>query len=332
MDPLTHTVTGLLLSRAGLNRWTPLATPILLIAANSPDIDIVTAAGGSLSYLHYHRHLTHSLIAMPVMAVLSVALVSVVARKPVRWAGAFAAALIAVATHVLLDLTNVYGVRLLLPFSARWFQLDLTSVVDLWIWAALLLCVGAPFLGRLVGSEIASNTKRSRSYGRGWAWFGLIFLFFYNGARGVLHSRAAAELNARMYQGAEPLRVLAAPDAAAPWLWRGMVETGDFFAIEDLNLTREFDPTRATIFRKPDPSPALEAARGNPVFVEFLRFAQFPFWQVLPVPDLADALQVQAIDLRFGTPIAPAFVATAIVDSQNRVTEAWFSYGRLRPR
>src|SRR5271157_6305162 len=60
MDPLTHTATGLFLSRIGLKRWTPLATPILLLAANAPDIDIVTASGGSLSYLHYHRHLTHS--------------------------------------------------------------------------------------------------------------------------------------------------------------------------------------------------------------------------------------------------------------------------------
>ena len=66
MDPLTHTATGLFLSRAGLNRLTPQAAPILMLAANAPDIDIVTTAGGSLNYLHYHRHLTHSLAAMPV--------------------------------------------------------------------------------------------------------------------------------------------------------------------------------------------------------------------------------------------------------------------------
>ena len=65
MDQLTHTAVGLFLSRAGLKRWTPLATPILLLAANAPDIDIVTAAGGSLNYLHYHRHLTHSLLGCP---------------------------------------------------------------------------------------------------------------------------------------------------------------------------------------------------------------------------------------------------------------------------
>ncbi len=332
MDPLTHTATGLFLSRAGLNRWTPLATPILLLAANAPDIDIVTAAGGSLSYLHYHRHLTHSLAGMPVLALLTVLVVRLAARKPVRWGGAFAAALVAVASHLLLDLTNVYGVRLLLPFSSRWFRLDLTSVIDLWIWGALLLAVAAPFIGRLVGSEIASSGSRPPAYGRGWAWFGLAFLLFYNGARGVLHARASAGLNARIYQGADPLRVLAGPSAVSPWRWRGVVETRDFYAVEDFSLAADFDPTRAEIFQKPDPSPAIDAARRTTVFQEFLDFAQFPLWRVLPVPDREDAQEVEVVDLRFGSPQAPAFVATAVVDGRGRVLEADFSYGRLRPR
>src|SRR5436853_2726722 len=119
MDNLTHTAVGLFLSRAGLGRWTPLATPILLLAANAPDIDIVSTAGGSLNYLHYHRHLTHSLLAMPLMALLPVLLVRLIARKPVHWLGAWAAATIAVASHLLLDFTNSYGIRLLLPFSSK---------------------------------------------------------------------------------------------------------------------------------------------------------------------------------------------------------------------
>src|ERR1039458_1415859 len=133
MDPLTHTVTGLFLSRIGLKRWTPMATPLLLLAANAPDIDIVTAAGGPLSYLHYHRHITHSLLAMPLVALGTVALVRLVSRKKIHWMGAFFAALIGVATHLLLDLSNTYGVRLLLPFSERWLRLDLLNVFDLWI-------------------------------------------------------------------------------------------------------------------------------------------------------------------------------------------------------
>src|ERR1041384_4515345 len=135
MDNLTHTAVGLFLSRAGLNRTTPLAAPILMLAANAPDIDIVSTAGGSLNYLHYHRHLTHSLAAIPVMAILPVVLVWAVARKPVRWMRAFLAAAIAVGSHLLLDYTNAYGIRLFLPFSAKWLRLDLTPVIDLWIWS-----------------------------------------------------------------------------------------------------------------------------------------------------------------------------------------------------
>lgn len=332
MDNLTHTAAGLFLCRAGLNRWTPLAAPVLILAANIPDIDILSASGGSVAYLHYHRHFTHSLLGMPVMALLAVAIVRLIARRPLSWMGAFAAAMVAVASHLLLDLTNVYGVRLLLPFSGQWFRLDYTSVIDLWIWAALLLAVVAPFVGRLVGSEIASTARRSRTYGRGWACFGLAFLLLYNGARGVLHSRAAAELDARMYQGANPIRVLAGPDAANPLRWHGVAETSDFYAMEDFSLAGEFDPTRAEIFRKPEPNPAIEAARRTAVFQEFLRFSQFPLWRVLPVSDLEEAQQVELVDLRFGSPEAPAFVATARVDNHNRVIAAWFNYGRIRPR
>src|ERR1035437_2293587 len=95
MDNLTHTAIGLFLSRIGLGRWSPGATPIVLIAANIPDIDVVSSAGGPLNYLAYHRHLTHSLLLMPVMALAAVVVVRVAGRKPVSWVGAFFAALIA---------------------------------------------------------------------------------------------------------------------------------------------------------------------------------------------------------------------------------------------
>jgi inner membrane protein len=332
MDPLTHTATGLFLSRAGLKRWSPLATPILILAANAPDIDIVTLAGGSLNYLHYHRHLTHALIAMPVMALLPVLLVRTVSRKPVKWLGAFAAAMIAVATHLALDLTNVYGIRLLLPFSQKWLQLDLTGVIDLWIWGILLLGVVAPFLGRLVGSEISSGAKRERHHGRGFAIFALLFLLLYNCGRSVLHTRAMAVLESRIYQGSAPLRAAALPDPANPLHWRGLVETGDFYAVDDLNLAGEFDPTRAAIFHKPEPDPALEAAGRAPAVAEFLRFSQFPLWRVSPVSEPENGKLVEVLDMRFGTPIEPGFMVSALLSSRLEVVQTWFQFGSVRPR
>ncbi len=333
MDPLTHTATGLFLSRAGLNRWTPAATPILILAANAPDIDIVTAAGGSLNYLHFHRHFTHSLAAIPLMAILSVAVVALLYRKKkVHWIGAFFAALVAVVSHLLLDLTNTYGVRLLSPFSGRWFHLDFTNVVDLWIWAVLLLCVLGPLISRLVSSEITSGGGKTRYPGRGFAVLGLAFLLLYNAGRSVLHTRATAVLDSRIYNGAEPLRVAALPDAVNPWRWRGLVETSGFYAVQDVNLAGEFDPTRATIYHKPDPGPELSAPRATPAFRIFLDFSQFPLWRVSPVAEPEGGKEVEVFDMRFGSPSAPGFHCGALLNSRLEVLNTFFSFGQVRPR
>jgi inner membrane protein len=332
MDPLTHTLTGLFLSRAGLNRWTPRASAILMLAANAPDIDVVSAAGGSLSYLHYHRHLTHSLAAMPVMAILPVLLVRGVSRKPVHWLGAFLAALIAVGSHLLLDWTNSYGIRLLLPFSGRWLRLDWTNVVDVWIWAVLLLSLAGPFLARLVGSEITSGAARQRYPGRGFAIFALVFLLLYNWGRGTLHGRAEAELQTRIYGESAPLRVAALPNEANPLYWRGLAETTDSYAVVGLNLAQPFDPTRAQLFHKADPGPARDAASRSETFQRFLEFSQFPLWRVIPADEPENSTLVEAMDMRFGSPLAPAFTAGAIVDSRLRVLRTWFQFGAVRPR
>ncbi len=332
MDNLTHTAIGLFLSRTGLGRWSARGTAIVVLAANIPDIDVVTAAGGPLNYLAYHRHLTHSLLLMPVMALAAVVVVRLVGRKPVRWTLAFFAASIGVASHLALDWTNVYGIRLLLPFSGRWLRADITGVVDLWIWAVLALGIAGPFLARLVGSEIGSSTARERHHGRGFAWFALLAVLLYDGARGVLHARAVASLGSRMYDGAVPERVAAMPDPVNPLKWRGIVETPGSYVIQDVNLAMDAGSGRGAVFHKPDLEPAMDAARLSAAFQGFLRFSQYPLWRVTPYPGLENGKLVEAFDLRFGTPLAPGFVARAVVDSRMRVVESSFQFGVARPK
>jgi inner membrane protein len=332
MDNLTHTAIGLFLGRMGLGRWSARGTAIVVVAANIPDIDVVSWAGGPLSYLAYHRHLTHSLLLMPVMALAAVALVRLVGRKPVQWRGAFFAALAAVASHLALDWTNVYGIRLLLPFSGRWLRADITGVVDLWIWALLAVGIAGPFLARLVGSEIGSSNARERHHGRGFAWFVVTAVLFYDCARGVLHGRAQASLASRLYEGAVPVRVAAMPDPLNPFKWRGIVETSAAFVLEDINLATNTEIGRGAVIHKPDAEPAIDAARQSTTFQAFLRFSQFPVWRVTPHPALEDGRVVEAFDLRFGTPAAPGFAARAVLDGRMRVVESSFQFGGARPR
>jgi inner membrane protein len=331
MDPLTHTATGLFLGRTGLNRVTPGATAILLLAANAPDIDIVCALGGSVDYLHYHRHLTHALIAAPLMALLPVALTRLAMRKPVRWLPAFAISLVAVLIHLLLDFTNVYGIRFFLPFSGEWLRLDCTSVVDLWIWAICLVAVAAPFISKLVGSEIASRKLKPKHYGRGWAIAALLLIALYDCGRLALNARATGMLESRIYRQEPPLRAIALPDPANPLHWRGVVETAGFYAVQDLNLLRDFDPTRAAYYRKPPADLAIQAASQTKTIREFLRFSVFPLWRVTPAGEPDGSRLVEVFDMRFGTPDEPGFVASAVVGPDGRVASTHFTYGKARP-
>lgn len=341
MDNLTHCLTGLALSRAGLNRITPHATALLVLAANAPDVDLITALGGPLTYLHYHRHLTHSLLLAPLLPVACVLAVSgyvrLRKRTPLPWSAAYFAAFLGVVSHLILDLTNIYGVRLCLPFSGRWFSWDITSVVDLWIWAVLLISVLGPALGRLVNVEMGVNRKSANSYGHGFAIFALCFLLLYDAGRAVLHARARAMLDSRIYSGSPPLRVAAMPHLLNPFHWRGLVETAEYFSFLDVDLLGDFDPAGGQIFYKSEHTGAREAnaiaiASRSGTYQQFLKFAQYPIWRVSPAAEVENGVKVEVMDLRFGTPLEPAFVCIAILDARLQVVRTWFTFGKALPR
>ncbi|HZH92142.1 MAG TPA: metal-dependent hydrolase [Pyrinomonadaceae bacterium] len=152
MDNLTHTLVGLTAAKAGLERLSPGATALCLVAANAPDADIVAAFGGSWFYLKHHRGITHSIVGTLAIALILPLLFygvgRVVARvrgraPGVRLGGLVIASLLVSATHPLMDWTNNYGVRPLLPWDGRWFYGDLVYIVDPWLWLSL---GGASFL------------------------------------------------------------------------------------------------------------------------------------------------------------------------------------------
>jgi inner membrane protein len=310
MDNLTHTLTGLMLSRAGLNRFSPRPGLVLMLAANIPDIDAICLIGGPLSYLHYHRWYTHSIAMAPLMAILPVLLACALERSTKAWKPAYLISLIGVASHLLLDWTNAYGIRLLLPFSSSWLHLDTTNVVDLWIWFILLAAFLGPMLGGLVSSEIGAKPGT----GRGTAIVALILLLGYDYGRFLLHQRAVAELDNRVYSGQSPRVVAAFPTGPAnPVTWAGWVRTSDRSIHLPINLLQSFDPDAGASFYEPPPSGAIEAAKNTPVFRGFLDFALYPLWKLTPVAEPEGATRVDLSDWRFG------FTATAIVEKSGRV-------------
>lgn len=147
MDNLTHSLVGLTAAKAGLGKLSPGATALCVLAANSPDIDIVVLLfQGRWGYLHHHRGITHSLVGATVLAValplvfyLGDRLVSQIRKRErqVRLSGLLLVSLLTTATHPLLDWSNNYGIRFLLPWNERWSYGDFTFVVDPFTWMVL---------------------------------------------------------------------------------------------------------------------------------------------------------------------------------------------------
>jgi len=158
MDNLTHSLVGLAAAKAGLEKLSPGATALCVLAANSPDADLVTLIGGRWLYLQNHRGLTHSIVGTIALALALPLVFHGVAwliaglrkREPAtRLRGLMIASIIVTASHPLLDWTNNYGVRLLLPWNSRWFYGDLVFIMDPVFW---LVLGGAAFL-------VTSRTK-----------------------------------------------------------------------------------------------------------------------------------------------------------------------------
>lgn len=145
---------GVVLARAGLDRTTPLATTTLVVASNLPDIDILVSLWGDLAYLEHHRGVTHSIVGLLIQGPILAGAVFAFDRgirmrrnpdaEPTSFGALVLVALVGLFAHLLLDWTNSYGVRPMLPFDERWFYGDLVFIVDPWIW---LMLGGALFVG-----------------------------------------------------------------------------------------------------------------------------------------------------------------------------------------
>jgi inner membrane protein len=302
MEPVTHALTSIALGRAGLNKMTRMATPMLLVSGVIADVDWVTRLGGANAFLRGHRTATHS-IAGTVAIIAGVAAASWLAGRKytklsVKMFSAVVICTIGAGTHLLLDMLNGYGVKLLWPFSQKWFAWDIADSVDAWILFFLLAGLLLPELFRLVLEEIGSKPKR-RGRQRG-AIVGLALVALFVAGRAISHQRAIALLDGREYRSQVPLVVAAFPNPMNPLAWSGVVETDNAVVNVEVPLGpgQVFDPESAIVHFKPQPSLALTNAVKSATAAEFLNFARFPLASVGPE---GDGFQVRLRDMRFAS-------------------------------
>src|SRR5258708_13307514 len=163
------------MGRAGLNRKTALATLTLTLAAEAPDVDVISRMGGRVFGFAHHGGFTHSLLGVALDALGVVGVVYLIWRLrgrktkdpnlPPRWGLLFVYACLAGLSHILLDFTNNYGVRPFWPFSEKWYSWDIVFIFDPVMFSFLLLGLMVPSLFSLIDREIGSPRLGPRGLG-----------------------------------------------------------------------------------------------------------------------------------------------------------------------
>ena len=336
---MTHTLFGATLGRTSLGRAGRGVTAALILASNAPDIDIVATAGGSIKYLEWHRGMTHGPLGVVLLAVASAAIVHVGRRvlakhlSEVTLVGPrspaadapfhmlFAAALVGVIFHVLMDLPTSYGTRPFSPFSWRWYGLDWLPIIDIY----LLIALGSGlFLGRL------SQEARRRN-----ATIVLTFVAAIYGVRAYMHHQAM-DLAPRLFGPALPPRcdappesdpvvdswpkavpspavagrrclveIAAIPTFMSPFDWRIVAQMSNSYEIHDVNILdgrlRDADGDavfwRQTIRYPNIWTPDVQRAATTRLGQVFLGFSRFPAART--ARDAAGAATVRFTDMRF---------------------------------
>jgi inner membrane protein len=309
LEPITHFLTGACLGRAGLNRKTALATATLTLGAEAADLDVLGSFKNSVFGFEHHRGFTHSFLGVPLVAAVVIAFMYGIWRLrgrktnipnlPPRWGLLYLYACLAGLTHILLDFTNNYGLRPFWPFSEKWYSWDIVFIFEPVMFVVLLLGLLLPGLFSLINEEIGARRKGPQ--GRMAATLALAGVMLMWGVRDYEHRRAVNALQARLYEGADPIRASAYPVWVNPLRWIGVVETQNFFATMEVDSsTPDVDPdAQMQIHFKPEETPVTLAAKKSYLGRVYLDWARYPITETQLMQPPGQGYSVQFFDLRF---------------------------------
>lgn len=313
MEPVTHFLTGACLGRSGFNRRTAYATLAMTLAAEAPDLDVLWSWRGPVAGFEHHRGITHTLLGAPFVALVVTLFcygVHQLRRRPPKmaphWLRLWIYAWLAVLSHLLLDFTNNYGLRLFAPFYPRWYSWDIVFIFEPLMW---LMLTGALVIPALLGLADREMRSRPRLRGRGWALAALVGVAILYTVRGTEHARAIRLLEQTSLDR-PVLRVAAEPFPIDPFHWKGILETENAYQMADVNTrsdTVDTDAPRDVIY-KPPVTAAIAAAKQSWLGRVYLDWSQFPLVEDTGPGSPPDAAgdadphleQVDFRDLRFG--------------------------------
>lgn len=214
MDPFTHGLIGASASQSFADKRSFRAAAFIgLASAMLADLDIfLGSTSDPLLNLELHRQFTHSLVFIPVGALIATFLLWWFVKKYLTVKETYLFSLAGYATAGIMDAFTSYGVLLFWPFTNARYSLDIISVFDPFFSIGVIAFAGMAFY------------KRKQLFAwlaLGWAALYLLF--------GFTQQRKAVEVARQLAQQNqhEINQLIVKPTIANNWLWSIRYTTND---------------------------------------------------------------------------------------------------------
>ncbi len=238
MDTLTHALSGMLVARASRKQNTTETGSLSLrsrmaagfLASAFPDIDFVVWFFGDLNYLNHHRGLTHSIIMLPVWALLLAMAFAWLWRGRYHWRQFYVVSALGIGIHILGDIITAYGTMIFAPFSMAKFIFPTTFILDPWFSGIILLSLLLAWVFKQQARCIAIS--------------GLIILVGFVGYQASLHQKALGI--ARDYaneHGWQTAEIHALPQFLLPYHWKLVVKQQNQYHVAYVNIVKQQQQT-----------------------------------------------------------------------------------------
>ncbi|KPP96428.1 MAG: inner membrane protein [Bacteroidetes bacterium HLUCCA01] len=286
MDPLTHGLAGALAAQ-GLTRHRKIRPTLItgFFAALLADLDtLIRSSADPLFTLEMHRQFTHSLVFIPVGALIATLLMFWFQRQHLSIVEVYIISLAGFATSGLLDAFTSYGTQLLWPFSDLRIAWNLLPIIDPLVTGGLLYA-----FYRLFRKErhIMGPPKGSTWAYIGLGWMGLLILIGY-----VQHQRArSVAYDIARERGHIIEQMTVKPTLGNRVLWRSTYISKDTVYADGIRLAWISD----NITYDGERSPLVDPIRytvyeGSTMYLDIQRFHRLSKGYLVYHPDQPDVL------------------------------------------
>ena len=237
MDPISQGVLGAAAAQTATARVNPksstdkpersslwLAALVGAFAGMAPDLDVlIFSVSDPLLFLEFHRQFTHSLVFIPVGALLCSCVAHLFVKRRLAFNHTYLICLLGYATHALLDACTSYGTQLFWPFTNNRVAWNNVAVVDPLFTVPALVLVGLALI------------RNSRMY----SWLALVWMIAYL-TLGIVQRDRAIAFGTQLAEerGHTPTRLEVKPSFGNLLVWKLVYEAEGHYFIEGIRTGR----------------------------------------------------------------------------------------------